>query len=64
MADFMPFSLIATQAAKETETLTAEQHARESIRIARTTRELLKKFAVFSEKLHGILVFEMVAAEI
>ena len=45
----MPFSLIATQAAKETETLTAEQHARESIRIARTTRELLKKFASFQK---------------
>ncbi|CAJ1422126.1 unnamed protein product [Effrenium voratum] len=38
---------ITMKAAKETETLTAEQHARESIRIARTTRELLKKFASF-----------------
>ncbi|CAK9104208.1 Voltage-dependent L-type calcium channel subunit alpha-1S [Durusdinium trenchii] len=37
------------QAAKETEALTAEQHARESIRIARTTRELLKKFAAFQK---------------
>lgn len=33
------------KAAKETEATTAEQHARESIRVARTTRELLKKFA-------------------
>ena len=33
------------KAAKENEAVTAEQHARESIRIARTTRELLKKFA-------------------
>lgn len=30
---------------QENEAQTAEQHARESIRIARTTRELLKKFA-------------------
>ncbi len=37
------------QAAKETEAVTAEQHARESIRIARTTRELLKKFASFQK---------------
>ncbi|CAE7199958.1 rlmN, partial [Symbiodinium pilosum] len=36
---------ITMKAAKETEAVTAEQHARESIRIARTTRELLKKFA-------------------
>ena len=35
----------ADQAAKETEAHTSEQHARESIRIARVTRELLKKFA-------------------
>ena len=33
------------KAAKETEALTAEQHFRESIRVARTTRELLKRFA-------------------
>ena len=33
------------EAAKETEAHTSEQHARESIRIARVTRELLKKFA-------------------
>ena len=33
------------KAAKENEALTAEQHSRESIRIARVTRELLKKFA-------------------
>ncbi|CAE7423723.1 Cacna1s [Symbiodinium natans] len=36
---------ITMRAAKETEATTAEQYARESIRIARTTRELLKKFA-------------------
>ncbi|CAK9096891.1 unnamed protein product [Durusdinium trenchii] len=36
---------ITMRAAKETEATTSEQHARESIRIARTTRELLKKFA-------------------
>ncbi|CAK9096964.1 unnamed protein product [Durusdinium trenchii] len=30
---------------RESEAVTAEQHSRESIRIARTTRELLKKFA-------------------
>lgn len=40
---------ITMKAAKETEALTAEQHARESIRIARTTRELLKKFAQFQK---------------
>ncbi|CAE7894770.1 CER3 [Symbiodinium microadriaticum] len=36
---------ITMKAAKETEALTAEQHFRESIRVARTTRELLKRFA-------------------
>jgi len=36
---------ITMRAAKETEATTAEQYSRESIRIARTTRELLKKFA-------------------
>lgn len=36
---------ITMKAAKENEAQTAEQHFRESIRIARTTRELLKKFA-------------------
>jgi len=36
---------ITMKAAKENEAVTAEQYARESIRIARTTRELLKKFA-------------------
>lgn len=36
---------ITMRAAKESEATTAEQHARESLRIARTTRELLKKFA-------------------
>ena len=33
------------RAAKENDATTAEQHSRESVRIARTTRELLKKFA-------------------
>ncbi|CAJ1436273.1 unnamed protein product [Effrenium voratum] len=36
---------ITMRAAKETESVSAEQYSRESIRIARTTRELLKKFA-------------------
>ncbi|CAE7661707.1 Cacna1c [Symbiodinium sp. CCMP2456] len=36
---------ITMRAAKENEAVTAEQHSRESIRIARVTRELLKKFA-------------------
>ncbi|CAE7721386.1 CACNA1E [Symbiodinium sp. CCMP2456] len=36
---------ITMRAAKENEATTAEQHARESVRIARTTRELLKRFA-------------------
>ncbi|CAJ1384188.1 unnamed protein product, partial [Effrenium voratum] len=36
---------ITMKAAKENEAITAEQYSRESIRIARTTRELLKKFA-------------------
>ncbi|CAK9096962.1 unnamed protein product [Durusdinium trenchii] len=36
---------ITMKAAKETDATTAEQYARESIRVARTTRELLKKFA-------------------
>jgi len=40
---------ITMKAAKETEAMNAEQHARESIRIARTTRELLKKFAAFQK---------------
>lgn len=34
---------ITMKAAKENEAVTAEQYARESIRIARTTRELLKR---------------------
>ena len=33
------------RAAKENEATTAEQYSRESVRIARTTRELLKFFA-------------------
>ncbi|CAE7302690.1 Catsper1 [Symbiodinium natans] len=36
---------ITMKAAKESEAVTAEQHFHESIRVARTTRELLKKFA-------------------
>ena len=36
---------ITMKAAKENEAQTAEQYSRESIRIARTTRELLKKFS-------------------
>ena len=36
---------ITMRAAKENDDTTAEQHSRESIRIARCTRELLKKFA-------------------
>jgi len=36
---------ITMRAAKENDATTAEQHSRESVRIARTTRELLKKFA-------------------
>eukprot|EP00435_Cladocopium_sp_Y103_P071219 s12_g37.t1 len=36
---------ITMRAAKESEATTAEQHACESLRIARTARELLKKFA-------------------
>lgn len=42
---FQVYVEITMKAAKETEATTAEQHARESIRVARTTRELLKKFA-------------------
>ena len=33
------------KAAKESDAMNAEQHARESIRVARTTRELLKIFS-------------------
>ncbi|CAJ1396313.1 unnamed protein product [Effrenium voratum] len=36
---------ITMKAAKENDALTAEQYSRESVRIARTTRELLKKFS-------------------
>ncbi|CAK9054456.1 unnamed protein product [Durusdinium trenchii] len=36
---------ITMKAAKENDAVTAEQYARESIRVARATRELLKKFA-------------------
>ena len=36
---------ITMKAAKENDAVTAEQYNRESIRIARATRELLKKFA-------------------
>ncbi|CAE7661770.1 Cacna1c [Symbiodinium microadriaticum] len=41
---------ITMKAAKENDAVTAEQYSRESIRIARTTRELLKKF---SSAYHG-----------
>jgi len=36
---------ITMKAAKENDAQTAEQYSRESVRVARTTRELLKKFA-------------------
>ena len=36
---------ITMRAAKENDATTAEQYSRESVRVARTTRELLKKFA-------------------
>ena len=36
---------ITMKAAKENDAFTAEQYSRESIRVARTTRELLKKFS-------------------
>ncbi|CAK9022526.1 L type [Durusdinium trenchii] len=36
---------ITMKAAKENDAQTAEQHSRESVRVARCTRELLKKFA-------------------
>ena len=48
---------ITMKAAKENDAVTAEQYARESIRVARTTRELLKKFAgayqIFSDVEEG-----------
>ena len=41
------------KAAKENDAVTAEQYSRESIRVARTTRELLKKFAAAYHSFHG-----------
>eukprot|EP00434_Breviolum_minutum_P002875 symbB.v1.2.002531.t1/scaffold127.1/size312441/3 len=43
---------ITMKAAKENEAVTAEQWARESIRIARVTRELLKRFAAAYRLFH------------
>jgi len=43
---------ITMKAAKETDAVTAEQYSRESIRIARTTRELLKKFSLAHHVYH------------
>ncbi|CAK9100045.1 unnamed protein product [Durusdinium trenchii] len=43
---------ITMKAAKENDAVTAEQYARESIRIARTTRELLKKFSLAHHVYH------------
>eukprot|EP00435_Cladocopium_sp_Y103_P027191 s2181_g6.t1 len=43
---------ITMKAAKETDAVTAEQYSRESIRIARTTRELLKKFSLAHHLYH------------
>ena len=42
------------KAAKENEAVTAEQYARESIRVARTTRELLKRFAAAYRLFHDL----------
>ena len=44
---------ITMKAAKENDAVTAEQYARESIRIARTTRELLKKFSLAHHVYHN-----------
>ena len=46
---------ITMRAAKENDTMNAEQYSRESVRIARTTRELLKKFATAYHQLHGLI---------
>ncbi|CAE7720749.1 Cacna1c [Symbiodinium sp. CCMP2456] len=43
---------ITMKAAKENDAVTAEQYSRESIRVARTTRELLKKFAAAYHSFH------------
>ena len=43
---------ITMKAAKENDAVTAEQYARESIRVARATRELLKKFAAGYHTFH------------
>ncbi|CAE7397036.1 unnamed protein product [Symbiodinium sp. CCMP2456] len=45
---------ITMRAAKENDAVTAEQYNRESIRIARATRELLKKFAAAYHVFHVI----------
>ncbi|CAE7564176.1 Cacna1c [Symbiodinium pilosum] len=45
---------ITMKAAKENEAVTAEQYARESIRVARTTRELLKRFAAAYRLFHDL----------
>eukprot|EP00913_Durusdinium_trenchii_P023788 g22338.t1 len=45
---------ITMKAAKENEAVTAEQWARESIRIARVTRELLKRFASAYRLFHDL----------
>ena len=42
------------RAAKENDAVTAEQYSRESIRVARTTRELLKKFAAAYHQSHDV----------
>ncbi|CAJ1341510.1 unnamed protein product, partial [Effrenium voratum] len=44
---------ITMRAAKENEATTAEQHSRESVRVARTARELLKKFAAAHKLFRG-----------
>ncbi|CAJ1340824.1 unnamed protein product [Effrenium voratum] len=45
---------ITMRAAKENDAVTAEQYSRESIRVARTTRELLKKFAAAYHQSHDV----------
>jgi len=44
---------ITMKAAKENDAQTAEQYSRESVRVARTTRELLKKFATAYHVYHA-----------
>ncbi|CAE7206768.1 unnamed protein product [Symbiodinium necroappetens] len=43
---------ITMKAAKENDAVTAEQYSRESVRVARATRELLKKFQAAYHKFH------------